>query len=199
MLFDLKKGAQRLQKNWWRRFFGSHTKKGLHDLCGTKFVGKSHIKHFRARLGKFRQKSFAPPKICLLLHLWSIKLSCFSVRRVGRQRLQLARSAALLLAERPSPCSHHQRWRQIRVRIPGQLAKVSFELVFKHRIRPTQQLFAACELLCIIFIFFLSSLFCFCLFIHAPSEPNKISTWSHALNYLCPAIYFIASRCQVAF
>jgi len=26
---------------------------------------------FGASLGKFGQKSFAPPKICLLLHLWS--------------------------------------------------------------------------------------------------------------------------------
>jgi len=46
-------------------------KKGLHDLCGRKFVGKSCRKMFRASLRKFGQKSFAPPKICLLLRLCS--------------------------------------------------------------------------------------------------------------------------------
>jgi len=45
-------------------------KKELHDLCGRKFVGKIAQKTFRASLGKFGQKSFAVPKICLLLHLW---------------------------------------------------------------------------------------------------------------------------------
>jgi len=44
-------------------------KKELHDLCGRKFVGKIAQKTFRASLGKFGQKSFAVPKICLLLHL----------------------------------------------------------------------------------------------------------------------------------
>jgi len=44
-------------------------KKGLHDLCGRKVGGKIAQKAFRASLGKFGQKSFALPKICLLLHL----------------------------------------------------------------------------------------------------------------------------------
>ena len=42
-------------------------KSGLHARCGRKFVGK---KAFRASLGKFGQKSCAPPKLCPLLHLW---------------------------------------------------------------------------------------------------------------------------------
>ena len=38
-------------------------KKSLTDLCERKFVGKiSHTKTFHASLGKFGQKSFAPPK-----------------------------------------------------------------------------------------------------------------------------------------
>ena len=48
--FDFKKGTQRLQKNTWRPFFlfffGGHTKKGLHNLCGRKFVGKVVQKRF---------------------------------------------------------------------------------------------------------------------------------------------------------
>ena len=48
----------------------SHTKKGLHDLCWRKFVSKIAQKTFRVSLEKFGQKSFALPKICLLLHLW---------------------------------------------------------------------------------------------------------------------------------
>jgi len=53
-------GAQGLQKNKWRPFFGCHTKKT---------VGKSCTTTFWASLGNFVQKSFTPPKICLLLHL----------------------------------------------------------------------------------------------------------------------------------
>jgi len=50
-------------------FFWRSHQKGLHDLSGRKFAGKSRTKNFRARLGKFGQKSFAPPKIYLLLDL----------------------------------------------------------------------------------------------------------------------------------
>jgi len=68
----VKTGAQCLQKpnEDLFLFWGGHTKKGLHDLCDRKFVGRSRTKSFRASLGKFGQKSFAPPKISLLLHLW---------------------------------------------------------------------------------------------------------------------------------
>jgi len=62
--------AQRFRKNKWRPFFGIHTKRGLHDLCWGKFVGKSRTTTFWASLGIVGHKSFAPQKICLLLHLW---------------------------------------------------------------------------------------------------------------------------------
>jgi len=66
--FTSKNNAQRLQRNKWH-FLGGDTKKCLHDLRGKQFVGKSPTTIFWASLGKFGQKSFAPPKNCLLLHL----------------------------------------------------------------------------------------------------------------------------------
>ena len=66
-----KHGAQGLQKiTWMKTFFGGHSKRGLHDLHGREFVGKSCTKTFRGSLGKFGKKSFATPKISLLLNLW---------------------------------------------------------------------------------------------------------------------------------
>jgi len=65
MLFYLKKWRPTFAKKHMNNFFGGYTKKGLYDLCGRKYVGKSHTNTFRASLGKFRQKSFAPQKICL--------------------------------------------------------------------------------------------------------------------------------------
>jgi len=56
-----KNGTQHLQKNKWRPFWRWH-QKGLNNLCGRKFLGKSHATTFRASLGKFGQKSFAPSK-----------------------------------------------------------------------------------------------------------------------------------------
>jgi len=55
-----KNGAQRLEKNKWRRFFfwKSHQKKGLDDLSGRRFVGKSST----TRLRKFQQNPSHPPK-----------------------------------------------------------------------------------------------------------------------------------------
>jgi len=51
-------------------------KEGVHDLCGRKFSHKDlpeifsvFRKFFGQGLGKFGQKSFALPNICLLLHL----------------------------------------------------------------------------------------------------------------------------------
>jgi len=40
------------------------------DFSGREFVGKSRTSTFRASLGKFGQKSFAPQKICLLLYTY---------------------------------------------------------------------------------------------------------------------------------
>jgi len=40
------------EKHMKSPFFEGHTKKGLYNLCGRKFVGKSRTKTFRASLGK---------------------------------------------------------------------------------------------------------------------------------------------------
>jgi len=56
-----KNGTQRLQKSTWRPFLEVTPTKGLHDLCGRKFVGKIAQKTFRAKI-------LRTPKICLLLH-----------------------------------------------------------------------------------------------------------------------------------
>jgi len=37
-------------------------KRGLHDFCGRKFVGKTCTKNFSGKFGKIRAKSFAPQK-----------------------------------------------------------------------------------------------------------------------------------------
>jgi len=44
--------------------FGGHTKKGLHDLCGRKFAGKSFTETYRACLEKFKQKLVHPKFAC---------------------------------------------------------------------------------------------------------------------------------------
>jgi len=54
--------------NTWRPFYGGYTKKGSSWslVFVEKFCSRS-LTTFQASLGKFGQKSFAPPKICLLL------------------------------------------------------------------------------------------------------------------------------------
>ena len=79
-----KSGAQYLQKNTWRPFFGGHIQKSLHDLYGIIFVGKSRTKTFRASLGKnFPQNLPAPTP----LHKRGI-LSCFSDQWPNRSHLR---------------------------------------------------------------------------------------------------------------
>jgi len=68
-LFDFKKWRPTSTENYTDVFLEATLKNGLLNLCGRKFVGKSHTKMFRTSLGRFGQKSFKPPKICLLLHL----------------------------------------------------------------------------------------------------------------------------------
>jgi len=63
-LFALKNGTQRLQKNTGKPFFGGHIKKVFMILC-EKFCRQNSHKNVS---GKFEQKSFEPPKICLFLH-----------------------------------------------------------------------------------------------------------------------------------
>jgi len=57
--------AQNLQ-NLMKTFFGGHPKTLSWEIIPT----QSGPKIFLASLGKYRQKSFAPPKNCLLLRLW---------------------------------------------------------------------------------------------------------------------------------
>jgi len=67
-LFDLKKlrptFAEKHEKTFV--FFGGHTNKGLHDLCGRKFVGK--VVQYLEQFVKNRAKILRTPKNCLLLH-----------------------------------------------------------------------------------------------------------------------------------
>jgi len=44
-------------------------RKGLYNLCGRKFVGKSCTKNFSDKFGDILAKIIHPPKICLLLCL----------------------------------------------------------------------------------------------------------------------------------
>jgi len=58
---------EKMAPNVWRKtnediFLRSHQIRP-HDLCGRKFVGKSGRTTFRKSLGKFGQKSFAPPNV----------------------------------------------------------------------------------------------------------------------------------------
>ena len=50
-------------------FFGGHTK-----LRSSWSLWEKKICSFRESLGKFGRKSFAPQKLCLLLHLWTTPL-----------------------------------------------------------------------------------------------------------------------------
>ena len=45
-------------------------KRGLHDLCGRKFVGKSCTKKLFRKVWGNSVKILSMPKNCLLLHLW---------------------------------------------------------------------------------------------------------------------------------
>ena len=57
-----KNGAQGLHKNTWGPFLEVTPKRGRHDLCGRKLVGKTWPKNLLGKFGEIRAKSFAPPK-----------------------------------------------------------------------------------------------------------------------------------------
>ena len=65
----VKNGAQRclIWKNG-AQYLDIFSKIGFHDLCGRKYSHKKLPETFQASLGKFRQKSFTPPKFAMLLH-----------------------------------------------------------------------------------------------------------------------------------
>jgi len=54
-----------------------NSKKGLHDLCGRKFIGKSRTTTFRASLWKFGLISFAPQKFACCYTYGSLFLLLF--------------------------------------------------------------------------------------------------------------------------
>ena len=69
-LFDVKKWRATFTEKQTKTFFGEVTlKRGLYDLCGRKFVGKSRTKAFRETLENSGKNPLHLQKICLLLHL----------------------------------------------------------------------------------------------------------------------------------
>jgi len=61
-LFDVKKRRATFTEKQTKTFFGEATsKRGLYDLCGRKFVGKSRTKAFR-EVWKIRAKILCTPK-----------------------------------------------------------------------------------------------------------------------------------------
>ena len=78
--FTSRNGAQRLQKNTWRSFFGGHTKKW--SFMGKELLAKIAQKNFSAKFGKIRAKIFLTPKnlpartpVHWLMHLFRWLLS----------------------------------------------------------------------------------------------------------------------------
>jgi len=63
-------------------FVWSQPKKGL--MIFEKFVGKSRTKAFQESLGIFVQKSFAPPNIFLLLHLWTWESLNWNLNKISK-------------------------------------------------------------------------------------------------------------------
>ena len=73
--------TQRLQKNTIKTFSWRSHQKQVFMLFVGENVGNRRTKAIWASLGKFRQKFFAPPKICLLLHLCSRQRVYSNARR----------------------------------------------------------------------------------------------------------------------
>jgi len=64
--------SENLQKSTRKRLGGAVTSQSsVYVPCMRKFEGKNRTKTFRVCLGKFGEKSFALPAICLFIHLWS--------------------------------------------------------------------------------------------------------------------------------
>jgi len=66
---DFKTRRPRFAEKHMKTFNGGQTKKGRDDLCGENLQEKVAQNTFRGSLGKFGKKSFATPKMCLLLNL----------------------------------------------------------------------------------------------------------------------------------
>ena len=74
-LLDFKTWRPRFAENHMKTFFGGHNKKGLHDLRGREFVGKSCTKNFSWKFGEIRAKilrhtkNFPAPEPMMKRHL----------------------------------------------------------------------------------------------------------------------------------
>jgi len=81
-------------KNPWKPFLEVTQKRGLHDLCGRKVVGKSCTKTFRATLWKFGQNPSHPKNLPAPTPMMKryLRPCCPSLERAER--------------EMPSPCLH---------------------------------------------------------------------------------------------
>ena len=81
--FDLKKMAPKVGRMTWRPFFfWRSSQNGRHEKVYA-YSHKTWPKIIFRSLGKFGQKSFVPPKICLLLHLWHMIFPSGSVTPVS--------------------------------------------------------------------------------------------------------------------
>ena len=68
-LFHFIKWRPTFAEKHTKTFFGDHPKKVFMIFEGKKIVGKV-AQNVSGKFGKIRAKSFAPQKICLILHLW---------------------------------------------------------------------------------------------------------------------------------
>jgi len=73
MLFEFKKWRLTFAEKHMKTFFsGAHIKKDFHDPCGSKYVGNSRTKTYRAYFWKFGQKSFESQIIaCSYTSAWA--------------------------------------------------------------------------------------------------------------------------------
>ena len=74
--------AQRVENHMKIFFSEVIPKEGVHDTCGRKYSHKEFPVNFSGKFGDIRAKTFAPSKICLLLHLWCIFSHCFDFCRL---------------------------------------------------------------------------------------------------------------------
>jgi len=72
------------------------------------------IKYFWARLGESRQNSFAPPIICLLLHLWFlIKQNKLAKAKIKKTKKKFViRKSIFISSALPSPIFAHKKRRK---------------------------------------------------------------------------------------
>jgi len=98
-----KNGTQGLQKTHEDLFLQITSKKVFMIFVGENLWAKIAQKPFRASLGRFGQKSFALPNICLLLHLWWKGTFASIVPLLKGRRGKCSRHASILRR----PCAQY--------------------------------------------------------------------------------------------